>query len=172
MKRGKKKQARHPVGRKTRSAGIALSLALGAILTCLAYYCLDSLAKPDLDVQLTASSESGRILVRLVNAGSRTLTLDLADVDCFVAPVPNVPQEYVIHIRNAAAGTHRDATRYGTILRPGDGVDVLDAMSLVAPLPAGRIVLSAVYSSSGEASRDSGFWHGFARSPPLAVIIG
>lgn len=172
MKRGKKKQPKHSAERKTRFAGIALSLALGAILTCLAYCCLDSLSRPALDVQLTASGATGRILVRLVNVGPRMLTLDLADIDCFVAPVPNVPQEYVIHIRNAAAGTRRDMARPGTVLRPGDGVDVLDAMPLVAPLPAGRIVLSAVYSSSGEASRDSGFWHGFARSLPLAVITG
>lgn len=169
MRREKKKQAKKADTRRPLYTGVLASLAIGAVLTCLAYWCLDALAKPELDVRIYMPSSADRLLVRLVNAGSRDLQLDLDDLDSFLVPVPNVADEYVLHIRKMAHARGSGEQR-GTLLRPGDGIDIVDAAPLLAGVSGGRIVLSAVFSSDGESPRTLGLWRGFIRSLPLEVL--
>lgn len=168
MKPRREKRPKIAAPGKARIAGAAASLALGAVLIGVAAWLLGALARPVLEVRLTAST-SGGILVRIANAGSRAVTLDLENVDCFLVPIPNVAGEYVVHIRGAAEGPLRNPGSRGTTLRPGAAVDVLDAAPLLAGLPPGPIVVSAIYSSFGDSPQASGFWRGSARSLPIAL---
>lgn len=159
--------------KQRRCLACILSLFIGAICIALSHEAFKSIAAPELFLQLVPYEK--RIAVRFINLGSQVLTLDFANLECFLyIPYPD-RGKYYIQLRvgfDKSLLNHMNVPQSKAIkLHPGEHVDIGNVYPLLVGLPPEEVLLYATYSAAEDPASPKEYWRGVAISLPLVLEL-
>lgn len=162
-------QSRHDI--KHRWLVYLAGLAVGAVCVYGSGRLYRSVSRQPLALRVVSEETGGRrrMMVRLVNTGRNDLVVNVGGMGYFVAVLENDVREAVVQIQSETTGS--DAGSGGRVIASGESLDIGDVFPVVRSLPAGRVVLRAVYTATGPDNRRSPMWRGVVHSPHLSFEV-